>query len=189
MMSSGSLHSSSTLLASSTNNSICEVTDLDTDCPSDSADYSLEPPQVSISSHDSPTPISAEDIAPSPIKSNNSYPITNHSTPITNNSTPITKNSNPICNNTPIITSEPDSSSISIYESPLSSIYETPVSSPTYYATPMEGQSPWASPRTSLRSATSSSASPTNSNNIGFGFNGGPPQRGETINHNKPFTG
>ena len=182
MMSSGSLHSSSTLLASSTNNSICEVTDLDTDCPSDSADYSLEPPQVSISSHDSPTPISAEDIAPSPIKSNNSYPITNHSTPIT-------KNSNPICNITPIITSEPDSSSISIYESPLSSIYETPVSSPTYYATPMEGQSPWASPRTSLRSATSSSASPTNSNNIGFGFNGGPPQRGETINHNKPFTG
>ena len=37
----------------------------------------------------------------------------------------------------------------------MSSIYETPVSSPTY-ATPMEGTSPWASPRTSLRSDNSS---------------------------------
>ena len=40
MMSTGSLHSSSTLLASSRtldspNNSICEVTDIDTDCPSE----------------------------------------------------------------------------------------------------------------------------------------------------------
>ena len=72
MMSSGSLHSSSTLLASSPNNSICEVTDIDTDCPSEveqpsscaegtesesggcNFDYNLDPPQVSISSHDSP---------------------------------------------------------------------------------------------------------------------------------------
>ena len=36
----------------------------------------------------------------------------------------------------------------------MSSIYETPISSPTY-ATPLESTSPWASPRTSLRSDNS----------------------------------
>ena len=105
---------------------------------------------------------------------------------------------------------EGDSSSISIYESPMSSIYETPVSSPTY-ATPMEGTSPWASPRTSIRS--DNSLEPPNSTNISpmlplpkqnnnspiDGTSGDStklnpplpsvPIRGSTVQPNKPFTG
>ena len=114
MLSSSSLHSSSTLLASSPNNSICEVTDIETEEISE-----------------------IEEILPE--------------------TEPVKKMD--------------DSSSVSIYESPMSSIYVTPVSSPTY-ATPSEGRSPWASPRQSLRSSELA-----------------PPQRGETVNHNRPFTG
>lgn len=141
-MSSGSLHSSSTLLAStSPNNSICEVTDIETDCPSggeDACSLLLDPPQVSISSADSAgNGSNADDF-------------------------------------------KADSSSISIYESPLSSVYETPVSSPTY-ATPSEGRSPWASPRTSLRSADSVS--------LQASTNSQPPQRGDVVNHGRPFNG
>ena len=110
---------------------------------------------------------------------------------------------------------EADSSSISIYESPMSSIYETPVSSPLY-ATPMEGTSPWASPRTSIRSDNSRSNSllePPNNTNIspnlplpkqnnnssidgsttGDSTKLNPlpsvPIRGSTVQNNKPFTG
>ncbi len=155
MMSTSSLCSSSTLLASSTNNSICEVTDIETDCPSDSittegpndqdSSLILDPPQVSISSHDSPD-------------HDNVQLEQNH---------------------------EVESvSSVSIYESPLSSIYETPVSSPTY-ATPMEGSSPWASPRSSLKSVEGPIL--LNSNNNTNKQPG--PQRGDVVNHNKPFTG
>merc|ERR1719510_783189 len=63
----------------------------------------------------------------------------------------------------------------------MSSIYETPVSSPTY-ATPMEGRSPWASPRASLRlSKPEDNDSTVNGLNL-------PPQRGETA-ATRPFTG
>ena len=135
MMSTGSLHSSSTLLASSPNNSICEVTDIE-------ADDSLEPPQVSISSCDSGGGVQPD--------------------------------------------FEPESSSLSIYESPMSSIYETPLQSPTY-ATPMEGRSPWASPRASLRSDSSASSS-TAAAAVAVVVNGmnSQPQRGDTA---RPFTG
>ena len=44
----------------------------------------------------------------------------------------------------------PDCLSGSIYESPLSSFYESPISSPSYYATPME-RSPWQSPQSSIK--------------------------------------
>ena len=46
---------------------------------------------------------------------------------------------------------EPETSSISIYGSPLSSVYETPISSPTY-ATPRTSVSPWSSPQSSIKS-------------------------------------
>ena len=106
---------------------------------------------------------------------------------------------------------EADSSSISIYESPMSSIYETPVSSPLY-ATPMEGTSPWASPRSSIRSDNSLLEPPNNTNispnlplpkqndnspidgsTIGDSTKLNPlpsvPIRGSTVQHSKPFTG
>ena len=180
MLSSTSLHSSSTLLASSTNNSICEVTDLDTDCPSDggldptdavldpsdSIQDSLEPPQVSISSNDSPP-----DNPSSP-----SSPVFQVETEGRDFDKALAK-------------TEPDSSSVSIYESPMSSIYETPVSSPNCYATPMEGTSPWASPRTSIKSGSSISPINSPSNGLTNNVNNGPPQRGETVTQNKPFTG
>ena len=97
----------------------------------------------------------------------------------------------------------------------MSSIYETPVSSPTY-ATPMEGTSPWASPRTSLRSEnsseppnitnttaiTSSSTLLPNNQNTNYPIDGDTstnttsvsnpppaPLRGSTIQNSKPFTG
>ncbi len=41
---------------------------------------------------------------------------------------------------------EIDSTSVSVYESALSSIYDTPISSPPYFATPSEGRSPILSP-------------------------------------------
>ena len=48
---------------------------------------------------------------------------------------------------------EPETSSISIYGSPLSSVYETPISSPNYYATPRTSSvSPWSSPQSSIKS-------------------------------------
>ena len=46
-----------------------------------------------------------------------------------------------------------ETSSISIYGSPLSSVYETPISSPNYYATPRTSSvSPWSSPQSSIKS-------------------------------------
>ena len=68
-----------------------------------------------------------------------------------------------ILSNRPPISS-PESSgqsrrSSSLYETPASSLYESPISSPSYYATPME-RSPWASPRTSLKSVPSPLHSP-----------------------------
>ena len=64
-------------------------------------------------------------------------------------------------------------SSISIYESPLSSVYETPATSPSY-ATPSEGgSSPWASPPAMMSPSPMVRSNNINNNNVQR------PQRGE----------
>ena len=68
---------------------------------------------------------------------------------------------------------EQDTSSISIYESPLSSVYETPATSPSY-ATPSEGgSSPWASPPAMMSPSPMVRSNNINNNNVQR------PQRGE----------
>ena len=70
---------------------------------------------------------------------------------------------------------EPETSSISIYGSPLSSVYETPISSPNY-ATPRTSVSPWSSPQSSIKSNGHASAALLQTQPA--------PQRGDVIQPN-----